>query len=76
MKNTVATAMTFQMVLPSDISLCYKKYDSSKLITWLIFSTGGGGGAVINFMQRRVADFSSENYLFKTMGIITRIFKL
>ena len=37
---------------------------------------GRGGGGVINFIQRRVADLSSENYLFKTMGIITRIFKL
>ena len=59
--------------------LFYKKYDSAKIRTWLIFSTGrgeGGGEGVINLIQRRAADLSSDNYLFKTMAIITRIFKL
>ena len=58
--------------------LFYKKYDSSKIRTWLIFSTGRGGGGegVINLIQRRAADLSSDNYLFETMAIITRIFKL
>lgn len=41
--------MTFQMVLHSDIPLFYKKYNSSKIRTWLIFSTGGGGGRGYKF---------------------------
>lgn len=45
----------------------------------IFYWTGGGGGGgegVINLIQRRAADLSSDNYLFKTMAIITRIFKL
>ena len=36
----------------------------------------GGGKGVINLIQRRVVDLRSDNYLFKTIGIITKIFKL
>ena len=42
----------------------------------IFYWTGGGGEGVINLIQRRAADLSSDNYLFKTMAIITRIFKL